>query len=82
MTSPTAVIRSEMVSVSPVASARNRLPFVCTRPPKVNVSPAWNARSVSENTPNWKTGTAIVCSVRFMRTSAPPASDRAVTTML
>jgi hypothetical protein len=49
-TSPTAVTLSESVRVEPLE--RNKLPFVCTRPPKLKLGPAKKLRSTSENVPN------------------------------
>ena len=51
-------------SASPRASARNRLPLVCTRPPKLKFGPAKKLRSTSENMPNWNTGMATVSRLR------------------
>ncbi len=76
---PTAVMRSRNVRVRPSNTEGNRFPLVWTRPPKSKSSPPKNVRSVSENTPNWNTGTAMVFRMRRRRTSDLPVFDRAVT---
>src|SRR5580704_5945099 len=58
MISPTAVTFDDKVSVVPLPWARNRLPLVATRPPKLKSDPAKKLRSVDENIPNWNTGMA------------------------
>src|SRR3990170_8624865 len=77
MTSPTAVILSLNARLDAAGPARNRLPLVCTRPPKLKLGPGKKLKSVSEKTPNWKTGIATVSRLR-LRWTSPPEAVRAV----
>ena len=78
MMSLTAVTLSVSVSVAPSPSDRNRLPLVCTRPPKLKFGPAKNERSTSEKMPNWNTGIATDSTSR-VRCASPLAVDLATT---
>ena len=54
---------SERVN-GPPDVARNRLPLVAVRPPKLNCGPGKKLRSVIEKMPNWNMGIPTVCVVR------------------
>src|SRR6185295_20162137 len=70
----TAVTLSLNGSVALLPCDRNRLPLVWMRPPNVELGPAKNDRSTSENMPNWNTGIATASIVRTRCVSPPGAS--------
>src|SRR3979411_806506 len=73
MSSPAAVTLLEIVSVLGENSASQRLPFVCTRPPKLNGGSAKKSRSPWEKIPNWKRGVPLVVPWRWTLFHEPRA---------